>query len=228
MGEPGAARGHGPGSAMSEPWLARPDWAGGRIRDTRFQQLGCFLWFAVLWTLGTGGLAVALLGNGGGLFVLVFPGVGLLLLAGALYGRAHQQKFGTPIFELPSVPVLPGQTMAGLVRTTAAIDPAGGFTLRLRCARRVETGSGKNRRTSTTTLWESEQVMPGASRRADGIAIPVAFEIPADVPESDLRRPRDQIRWSLEVKASLPGVDFSAHFDLPVYHPGGHDPRPSP
>lgn len=208
---------------MSAPWLEREDWGACRIRDSRYEHLRGFLWFAVIWTVFTGGLAAVFLSSGkGNLPVLIFPGVGLLLLGAGLYGREHKRKFGTPIFELAAVPVVPGQMLAGLVRTTARIDPEGGFKLRLRCVHRVESGSGKNKRTSNTTLWESEQVMPGGSRREDGIAIPVAFALPADQPETDLGNSRNQIRWSLEVKAALPGVNFGADFDLPVFDPARH------
>jgi hypothetical protein len=115
------------------------------------------------------------------------------------------------------LPGVPGQTFAGLVRTRAMIDPEGGFQVRLMCLRVKQTGSGKNRRTDETPLWEHEEVMPGAGRRADGIAIPVAVPLPADARETDERNSTDKVIWRLEVKAALPGVDFKGRFEVPVF-----------
>jgi len=203
------------------PWLAREEWAQRRIKDENAKMAGCVLVFAVLWTLISSGIAAAVIAQAGGvgdvIFVLIFPAVGLLLVSVGAYLMLHRRRFGIPVFELATLPGVPGETLAGLVRTRALIDPEGGFRVRLQCLRRTETGSGKNRRTDETTLWEHEEVMPGATRRMDGIAIPVAVSLPADAPETDERDASNKVIWRLEVRAALPGVDFKGRFEVPVF-----------
>lgn len=204
-----------------EPWLAREEWAQRRIRDEGAKMAGCFLAFAVVWTLVSGFIATVILRQPGGLgeffFVLLFPLVGLLLVGVGVYLMIRRRRFGIPVLELATLPGVPGQTFAGLVRTRATIDPEGGFQMRLACLRITQTGSGKNRRTDETTLWEHKEVMPGATRRDDGIAIPVAVPLPADARETDERDSTDKVIWRLEVNAALPGVDFKGRFEVPVF-----------
>ncbi len=182
---------------------------------------GCFLAFALVWTLISGVIAATILRQPGGLgeffFVLLFPLVGMLLVGVGVYMLLRRRRFGIPVLELATLPGVPGETFAGLVRTRATIDPEGGFRVRLQCLRQQQTGSGKNRRTDETTLWEHEEVMPGAARRADGIAIPVAVPLPPDARETDERDSTDKVIWRLEVAAALPGVDFKAQFEVPVF-----------
>lgn len=204
-----------------EPWLAREEWAQRRIRDEGAKMAGCFLAFAAVWTLVSGFIATVILRQQGGLgeffFVLLFPLVGMLLMGVGVYLMIRRRRFGIPVLELATLPGVPGQTFAGLIRTRAIIDPEGGFQVRLVCLRITQTGSGKNRRTDETTLWEHEEVMPGATRRHDGIAIPVAVPLPADARETDERDSTDKVIWRLEAEAALPGVDFKARFEVPVF-----------
>ncbi len=204
-----------------EPWLAKEGWAERRIKDETARMAGCFFGFALVWTLISGGIAITVIGRssdwGDGVFALIFPGIGLLLLCVGIYMMLHRRRFGIPVFELATLPAVPGEALAGLVRTTGTIDPEGGFNLRLVCLRLTETGSGKNRRTNEETLWEHEEVMPGATRRDDGIAIPVAVPLPADVPETDETNSKNKVVWRLEVGAVVPGVDFRGEFEVPVF-----------
>lgn len=206
------------------PWLARQEWADRRIKDVTTRAAGCLLAFALGWTLLSSGIAATVLsqsgGFGGALFVLIFPAVGLLLVGVGVTLMLRRRRFGIPVFELATLPGVPGETLAGMVRTTGTIDPEGGFLVRLRCLRRTVSGSGKNRRTDETTLWEHEEVMPGAARRADGIAIPVAIPLPADARATDASDSDDQVLWRLEVTAAVPGIDFKAQFEVPVFRTG--------
>lgn len=208
---------------MTAPWLARKDWAERRVRDERYKLAGCMVRGGLFLFVGSCGFAWVFLKDGGAdnLPVLLFPTFVAALVGAALYGRRHQEKFGTPILELESVPVVPGGMLAGYVRSTADLAPPEGFVIRLRCLHKRETGSGKNKRTDTTTLWEQEMTLPAAAERPDGLALPVAFALPPDARETDERNSANKVVWELSVKATLPGVDFSAVFDIPVFEPGG-------
>jgi hypothetical protein len=51
--------------------------------------------------------------------------------------------------------------------------------------------------------------------------MPVAFRIPFNLPESDLpdmpSKGTMRVSWLLSISASLPGVDYSAVFNVPVF-----------
>src|SRR6185436_45729 len=51
----------------------------------------------------------------------------------------------------------------------------------------------------------------------DGMRVPFSFEIPAEAPSSDLSAPADKVLWQLAVSAELPGIDYKATFELPVF-----------
>lgn len=52
------------------------------------------------------------------------------------------------------------------------------------------------------------------------MAMPIAFRIPGDVQASDDSNPSDQVIWRLGVRAEVPGVDYQATFDVPVFDAG--------
>ena len=99
-------------------------------------------------------------------------------------------------------------------------DARHGIDLSLSCVRQVITGSGKNRSTFESVLWQAdtnvprELLMPGPMGDA---AIPVEFSIPSDAYESNHDDPNDQVLWLLHAQADVPGVSYSDDFEVPVF-----------
>jgi hypothetical protein len=222
LAEVEAAKARHPG----EPWLWRPDWAAGRIEDSN-RTAARFAWgFAALWNLvslpaGYFGVRAALeQGNRAGLVALLFPvaGVGLLLWAARISVRLR--RFGVSRLELETTPAAVGRSLAGTVSAPAPLMPAGAFRVVLSCIRRVTTGSGDDRSTSERILWQEEQRITGRpSRTTQGMAttVPLRIPIPADALPCDDHNPRDVVLWRLEVSAEVPGVDYAAAFEVPVF-----------
>jgi hypothetical protein len=83
--------------------------------------------------------------------------------------------------------------------------------------RRVGTG----RTVREEILWKEEQtvgsflVQPGAG----GTHIPFAFTLPVDARSSDDSISGHPVIWRLHVSAEVPGVDYAAEFELPVFRP---------
>jgi hypothetical protein len=81
------------------------------------------------------------------------------------------------------------------------------------------TGSGKNRSTKEKILWQEEQrakkeeLYPGPL----GAAARFSFQIPEDCRGTDQENSSNAILWTLQVKADIPGVDYDATFDIPVF-----------
>jgi hypothetical protein len=206
----------------TEPWLERMDWASRRLEDENSSHAWGFFGFTLIWNLFSWGIAYLFLRQGDGegigrFLVLIFPGVGAILFASVIYILLRRQRYGVPIFELATLPAPVGRALAGVIRTRAVFDPAGGFTVKLQCIHRTVTGSGKNRSAHEDTVWEGSRTIPGSTREVGGIAIPIAIPIPPDARETERGTPSDQILWRLLVSAAVEGIDFRTQYEVPVY-----------
>jgi hypothetical protein len=208
-----------------EPWRWNKNWREGNIRSSTLAAMigACIAAVAVnllAWPSVFLLLPDALRNRQyPALIALVFPALGLGLLYWA--GRCLWQwrKFGVSSFEMARLPGLIGGDMAGVVHTQVGIRPEDGFHLCLKCLSRDTRGTGKNRTTSETTLWEAKRILKcdRLSTRAGGSAIPVSFGIPYECRSSDDSDRDHRIVWKLTVSAAVPGVDYSAEFEVPVF-----------
>lgn len=209
----------------NQPWMWRKEWAEGRISDnSKLGVLGIWV-FALIWSGFSVPLAWVILRdeapNKGVYFVLIFPIIGVGLLAAAVYQTLRYLKYGNSWFVLSTVPGVIGRHLRGSIQTRFRQAP-GQVSVRLSAIRCVTTGSGKSRSTTETIKWQDGAEIAGVSLPIGmkGIEIPVSFEIPADAPESDDRDSDNRLVWRLEASADVPGVDYSASFDVPVFSTG--------
>lgn len=207
-----------------EPWLWRDEWKSGAIRCSSKGSLVVSIIFALLWNLISTPALFALPGeladeNYAALFILLFPLVGLGLLLWALYEIAKWMKYGESSFEMATVPGVVGGYLAGTVQVDRWLEPPEGFRLRLVCIHRRVTGSGKNRSTREDVLWEDSQVLSHALDDPDRArtVLPVHFQIPFDCEPSTPEKSDTRTLWRLEVTAAVPGVDYKAEFEVPVF-----------
>jgi hypothetical protein len=174
--------------------------------------------FAALWNLigfpsGVLGARTALReGNRLALIALIFPAIGLGLLVWAVRVTLRYHRYGVSRLELSHNPGVVGHTLAGTVRTPSDLRPPEGFDVVLSCIRRETTGSGKNRSTTEHLLWQEERRTMGGPG-----GVPVAFAIPADAQPSDPGMANDRVLWRLRVAGDVPGIDYSAAFEVPVF-----------
>ena len=212
-----------------KPWLWRRDWAEGRIPDNTRTTVWVAWVFAVFWSsvtipIGWAGIITAARESNPKLYlVLVFPLVGVGLLAWAIRLTLRRVKYGSSWLTLSSVPGVVGRGIAGAVRIPAALGPENGFDATLTCLRRITTRNGKSSSTSERILWQEENRVNGISIRdvaGPGMQVPVAFRIPADAAGSDSTNPNDQTVWRLTLSANVPGVDYHASFEVPVFRTG--------
>ncbi len=155
--------------------------------------------------------------------------MGVLLLARAARRSVELAKFGTPIFRMTAVPAALGGEVRGTIETRLAAPPASGVDVKLTCLRR--TVSGAPRRTLWEhILWRDECVVPASDIAPSpmGVAIPVRFALPADQPATNGENPNDAIVWRLDAAAAVPGVDFEARFELPVFRTRASPPLGAP
>jgi hypothetical protein len=221
-------------AAPGQPWLWRDDWASRRLQDTDRAQAGTLLVFALFWNLVSApaayfGVRQALqTGDKAPWVVLLFPAIGCVLLAAAIYAALRAGRYGRSVLELDAVPAPVGREIAGTIRVGRGLDPDHGVQLELTCLRRITTGSGKNRSTREEILWQDEQSIPGVSRQYNGVAIPVRMAIPADAEPCDDSDSLNRVLWRLKARATTPGVDYAATFEVPVFRTAeSAEPPPS-
>lgn len=211
---------------LREQWASRPDWAKGLIHSDDVKYGSLAYWGAGLWTV----LALGALGA-----ALVWGDITWLVLAGAVPFAAafivsavrlalRRRKFSESWLALAHTPVALGGRLDGEVRTGVprSVPLRDGFTLNLRCVHRWEekTGSGNDRRTHMRrdTLWETQSRSPGRdTSRSPTLVIPVSIALPANQPAASISGGNEGILWELSVAAALPGVDYQAAFELPVF-----------
>jgi hypothetical protein len=212
------------GQHPSEPWLWRPDWAAGRIEGSSRAKMFLAWAFALFWNLISWTVApVAIVegylqeGEAAALLVLVFPLVGAALLVWAIRSTIRHRKFGVSVFRMAEVPGVIGRKLEGVILTNTLVRPDDGFRVTLTCVNRITSGSGRSRSTRENILWQEEHRQRRAHQVGRATAIPVAFRLPRDLRQSDTTVAANQIIWRLEAGAEVPGVDYDASFDVPVF-----------
>ena len=213
----------------AEPWLWRADWAQGSIEDTGRKSTYLLWAFAAFWNLiawPTAALVVRAAleqGNRLALLGLLFPLVGIILVVAAVRGTWRERKFGVSVFDLATRPGVVGHGLAGTVRAATTVLPTDGFAVSLSCINVQTTGTGNNRSTTETIRWQDEariqgQRTSGGPGQGPVTTIPIRFRIPDDVAPTDDADPSNRIIWRLQVSAAVPGVDYAAAFEVPVFH----------
>lgn len=209
-----------------EPWLWREDWAAGRVHDGAQSGMWTGIFFAVLWNAIAIPVAVAAVpaalaqGHRLALLGLVFPLAGVAIAVSAVRSTLRYRRFGVSCLDLEHVPIPVGHPLVGRVRAALDTPPAGGFRVVLSCINRVTSGTGNDQTTTENVRWQEERRVDGTlvrDERGVGVTVPIAIPIAADASGTDEATPRNTIVWRLAISASVPGVDYAAAFDVPVY-----------
>ena len=214
-------------AAAEQPWHERSDWAAGKIRSTGGAAVAgpVLAAVALFWNIAALPLYWKLYDSFAGensgwrWFALAFPTVGVLLLLALGRQIVRARKFGESTLELASTPGIVGGQLAGLVRIANAVLPADGFHITLTCLEKVPQSKGKEHE---LVLWQDERLVMHPIRDGDAgalgtIAVPVLFAIPFESVESSRADSTRNVIWLLDIWAKLPGVDYSAQFEVPVF-----------
>jgi len=204
------------------PWLWRTEWRDGRIRS-KDGKSAILLWIMAVAFVGISLPAVLAIprewekGNKPILIALAFPLAGLGLGVAAARATIRTRKFGSSELELHTLPGVLGGALSGALEIPAKVRAETGFKVRLACIQRTTSGSGKNRSTHERVLWEEEKTIlrDFLEVETNRTGLPVFFNVPFDQPQSQDGNPA--VVWRLEVRADVPGVDYAAQFEVPVF-----------
>ena len=211
------------------PWLDKKEWAAGKIVFSTGEQaagvtaiaaavdlISVLLWFALRDEL-------LVKRNWSVLFGLIAPALGLFLTAVAVMLVRRWRYFGVSVFEMASVPGVIGGRLAGVIRTSAKIQPESGYRLTLNCIRWVRHGDS----TDDNIIWQDEQIIARELLSKDPAhsAIPVLFQIPDDCQPTGEASDWDRTQWQLELTAKTAGPKYAATFEVPVFKTADSDPN---
>lgn len=203
-----------------ELWRQKKEWRTSRIRsEARSTALGMWI-FAVLWC----GISSPILfflkselltGNYLALIGLIFPLIGIFLLAKAIAMSREYRRFGVVEYRMDPYPGAIGGNVGGSMEIRKVQEADARFRVKLECVFSHESGSGDDKSRFETIRW-AEEGSAMTARIAGGVRLEFRFDVPRDLPESDVGRTGDYYFWRLQVTADLPGVDLNRTYIIPV------------
>lgn len=207
------------------PWLHKPEWADGKIKASNKTLFITSVFVALFWNLLSWPVAIMIIPEilknkeYVGLFVLLFPIVGIGIIIWAILAFSRWKKFGESVFVMKSNPGLIGGALEGFILSATNVKPENGFKIELNCINRYRSGSGKKRNTSETILWQDICMIKHEIYEKDltKSVIPVLFKIPFELKETNDGNPNNKIIWRLKISADLPGIDYKSVFEIPVF-----------
>ncbi len=205
-------------------WLADPRWNSFNIRTNNKKKLiglyaiACF--FTVFISIF---VSVMIMDPSTPLFawaiISIFVMLALFLDGMAVYSTLQYLKFRESTLIINQFPLTPGCNFTAVLAVSAKFQAGQDFNFELVCERKKVTGSGKNSQTQIDTLYKAERIVKANPEnfRNYHIFVPVGFEIKKDAPEVTPENFNPSITWKIKASASVPGVDYSDEFPLPVY-----------
>lgn len=203
------------------PWLWNAEWASRRIPD-RSRAGTVMLWvFGILWNSIASPVLIFLpreleKGNYAVLIALIFPIVGAGIIITAVRATLRALRFHRSTLHIDALPIPLGGTLRGRVEVPyAPLADADSVTVRLTAFLRYRSGKS----TTERAVWQEEHELARGSiaRMPDRVMIPIAIPIAADAPPTENYGQSEGTVWRLAIDAELPGIDYSAVFDVPVF-----------
>ena len=207
-----------------QAWLWRPEWHSPTLISNNKKLLWFSVGFAVFWNLISTPLLFVIPNevqdkqNYLALIGLLFPLVGIGLAAWAFRNYQKWKRFGESEFTLQDLPARLGSTLRGELLIPGDIPPGSQCLIKLECIHSYQQGSGDDSKTVEDILWQDEQRLNVSTNfSARDHTLPIVFKLPRNQPISDWVNGNNQHIWRLSVQSDIPGADYSAQFELPVF-----------
>lgn len=209
--------------ALSDtPWLQNEAWQTNTIRSNSRAAMWGAWGFAVFWNAISAFAPfiayreVVDNGNFIALIALVFPLVGIGLLAWAVMRTLEWRRFGPAPVVLDPFPGSIGGHVGGTIDVNLPFAAGAKFEVTLTNIHTHYSGSGKNRSREETAKWQ-DTLVAHAQPGARGTRLAFCFEVPEGLHESDSERDDDVYEWRLNLSAELPGADIDRSYEIPVF-----------
>ena len=210
------------------PWLRNPHWRTSHIRSNAKRGMYVMWFFAIAWNAVTLPLLHVIddelrLGNYPALLGLLFPIVGIFLLKKAWDLSREWRRFGVIELEMDPFPGAIGGHVGGRLSIAGAYQADSRYDVELACVHSYVSGSGKNRSRRETVIWSESgtaQATVAASPSGSGTRLSFRFDVPDNLPESDVGRSGDYYLWRIKLTAELPGANLDRAYSIPVFRTG--------
>lgn len=208
-----------------QPWLGNPRWQSNRIRSNAKRGM-YFMWlFAIVWSAVTSPLLFVLgdelkQENYAALLGLLFPLVGIFLLKRAWDLTREWRRFGVIELEMDPFPGAIGGHVGGRLLIEGTYQGDSQYNIELACVHSYVSASGKNRSRRESILWSENgaaHATMAASRAGMGTRLTFRFDVPDNLPESDVRQSGDYYLWRIRLTADIPGANLDRDYSIPVF-----------
>ncbi len=208
-----------------KPWKWRQQWQQNNLKSLSSPSRWFATIFAIFWNLVSSPIWFVLprevsSGNHIALVAALFPLVGIGMAIWAIRLWRQHWRFGDSELLLSRIPIDRGGLLNANLQLPVKVPGGIELTIRLDCIRKTTERSGNKRSTRENILWQNEQriIIPdvGGSYRL----IPIRFHLPADQPAATALVGKSGIIWRLHISSDIPGVDYEASFELPVFDTG--------
>ncbi len=208
------------------PWLLKDDWQSATLRSGSRARMWAAWAIAALWNAISAPLwfvawqEITARDNWLALLALLFPLVGIGLIAWALGCTREWRRFGNAPLTLDPFPGAIGGHVGGSIDLALPFDPSARFEVTLTAIHSYMSGSGEDRSRRESAEWQDTR-LAHAEPGGHGTRLSFRFDVPDGLDESDAVRDGDSYRlWRLNLCAELPGSDLDRDYDIPVYATG--------
>ncbi|MGB5491723.1 MAG: DUF3592 domain-containing protein [Woeseiaceae bacterium] len=204
------------------PWLMHDAWQTPTIRSSSKAAMWGALVFAAFWNLISAPLPFLLYeevtdkGNYLALIGLVFPLIGIGMLAWAMRRVFEWRRFGPAPVTLDPFPGSIGGHVGGTIDLNIPFDPEARYQLTLNNLHSHVSGSGKSRSRKEEAEWQ-DNLVAFAEPGARGTKLTFRFDVPEGLNPSDTDHDDSYHVWRLSLHAELSGTDLDRSYDIPVY-----------
>ncbi len=205
-------------------WQSRAEWVDNRIRSNAKATLWVSWGFAIVWNAISAPIPFMLpeelaKGNQLALIGLLFPLVGLGLLAWAIRRTLNWRRFGITPLVMDPFPGAIGGDVGGAVELRLAYSHKHRFQVTLTCNHVYTRRTSDGTETVRDAKWQDEQqaeVQPGMH----GTRLRFLFQPPDELPDSS-EGDTSWYEWTVQISADLAGADFNRSWELPVCKDAG-------
>ena len=151
---------------------------------------------------------------------LLFPLVGIFLLKKAWDLTREWRRFGVIELEMDPFPGAIGGHVGGRLLIQGTYQGDSEYHVELACVRSYVSGSGKNRSRRESVLWSETGTARStitASPKGMGTRLSFRFDVPDNLPESDISQSGDYYLWRIRLTAEIPGTNLDRDYSIPVF-----------